>query len=422
MIQFGLCGRTLKHSYSKIIHSYLGNDNYELINLERDEFYELMESKAFKALNVTIPYKIDAYNLCDVVSNEAKIIGCVNTVVNRDGILYGYNTDFFGFEYMLKRSGISLKDKNIVILGSGGTSLTATAVAKSHGAKSITTVSRSGKINYNNVYELTNTQVIINTTPVGMYPDNQRSPVDITKFTYLTDVIDVIYNPIKTKLIATADENSIRCTSGLSMLVAQAVRADELFFGKKNGDDIIEDVISKCIMKTSNIVLVGMPGCGKTTVGKILSQKTGKLCFDTDDFVEKCGMPIPEIFEKFGEENFREKETQAVKMLCSMSEKIISTGGGSILKKENIDYMRQNGIIVYIRRELDKLSTDGRPLSAGGTEKLERIYKTRQPLYEKYSDISVDIDENPEKCAQKILTLIPEFIKNNYTTRSSDKI
>ena len=406
MISYGLCGRTLKHSYSKIIHEYLGNDKYELLSLEKDELYELFESKIFNALNVTIPYKQDALNLCDVVSDEAKEIGSVNTVVNKDGTLYGYNTDYFGFVYMLNRAGITLKDKKVVILGSGGTSLTARAVCKGEGARETIVVSRRGEVNYDNISDHDDADVLINTTPVGMYPDNGRTPVGLSIFKKLSGVVDVIYNPIRTALVIEAEKRGIPATTGLPMLVAQAVRAHEYFFDTKVDDTVIEDMYFKCLMKILNVVFVGMPGCGKTSIGKAYAAIAGRSFLDTDIFVEQAGMPIPQIFEMYGEETFRDKETAAIQMLSSMSEKVIATGGGAVKRKKNVELMKQNGVVVYLKRDLDKLSTEGRPLSQGGDEKIKRLYEERHSLYENAADVIIETNENVEECAERLYEMI----------------
>ena len=412
MIQYGLCGRTLRHSYSKIIHEYLGNSDYRLLSLEKDELYELFEAKCFKALNVTIPYKQDALSLCDIVSDEAKMIGSVNTVVNKNGTLYGYNTDYFGFVYMLKRAAISLKDKKVVILGSGGTSLTAQAVCHGEGAREYVVVSRKGENNYENISLHSDADVLINTTPVGMYPDNGRSPVDLSVFTDLSGVVDVIYNPNKTALVLEAQKRNIPSTTGLPMLVAQAVRAHEYFFDVKLSDAVIDDIYYKCLMKTLNVVFVGMPGCGKTSVGKAYASLTGRSFLDTDIFVEQQGMPIPEIFEKYGEENFRDKETAAIKMLTAMSEKVIATGGGAVKRNENIEMMKQNGVVVYLKRDLDKLSTDGRPLSQGGEEKIKQLYNERHTLYENAADVVIETHEDVDECAKRLYNMIEQQLEN----------
>ncbi len=402
MINYGLCGRTLKHSYSKIIHNYLGNCEYELLSLEKDELYELFEARSFKALNVTIPYKQDAYNLCDVVSDEAMLIGSVNTVVNKDGRLFGYNTDYFGFVYMLKRAGITLKDKKVVILGSGGTSLTARAVCSGEGARETVVVSRRGENNYQNIQNHADADVLINTTPVGMYPDNGRVPVSLDIFTKLSGVVDVIYNPNRTALVIEAEKRGIPCTTGLPMLVAQAVRAHEYFFDIRVEDSVIEEVYYKCLMKTLNVVFVGMPGCGKTSVGRDYAELVRRSFLDTDTFVENAGMSIPEIFEKYGEEAFRQKETEAIKMLSSMSEKVIATGGGAVKKDINVELMKQNGVVVYLKRDLSKLATNGRPLSQGGDERIKQLYNERHTLYENAADVEIDTQENIADCARRL--------------------
>ncbi len=407
---YGLLGRTLKHSYSEIIHHALGNKQYTLTNVERDEFYELFESRTFKACNVTIPYKKDAYNLCDVLSEEAKNIGSVNTVVNKDGVLYGYNTDFAGFVYMIERAGIDLEGKNVIILGTGGTSLTAKAVCKAKNSGKITVVSRTGNVNYENVYDLTETQIVINTTPVGMYPDNCTSAVDISKFPKLCGVVDVIYNPLVTKLMYDAKKLCIPTTGGLSMLVYQAVRAHEIFFDTKICDSVVEQVLSECLMMAANIVLIGMPGCGKTSIGNLIAQKLTRVVLDTDNFIEQSGMTIPQIFERFGEAQFRSRETEALKILSSMSGKVISTGGGAVIKEENVRFMRQNGIVVYIKRQLEKLSADNRPLSKGGLEKIKELYEQRKELYENACHFSVDTNENITACAEEIIELVKQNI------------
>ncbi len=402
MINYGLCGKTLKHSYSKIIHEYLGNNEYMLLSLEKDEFYELFESKNFKAVNVTIPYKKDAYNLCDAVSEEAKMIGSVNTVVNKDGKLYGYNTDYYGFAYMLNRAGITLKNKKVVILGSGGTSLTAQAVCRGEGAKETIVVSRRGENNYENITNHADAEVLINTTPVGMYPDNGRIPVYLDTFKNLSGVVDVIYNPNRTTLVIEAEKRGIPSTTGLPMLVAQAVRAHEYFFDTRLDEKTIEDVYYKCLLKTLNVVFIGMPGCGKTSVGRDYAELVGRTFLDTDNFVENAGMPIPEIFEKYGEDVFRQKEAEAIKILCSMSEKVIATGGGAVKRPENIELMKQNGILVYLKRDLSKLSIDGRPLSAGGDEKIKQLYQERHTLYENAADVTIETYEDVADCARRL--------------------
>lgn len=410
MISYGLCGRVLKHSYSKIIHEILGNKEYELYSLERDELYELFESRGFKGLNITIPYKTDAYKLCDEVSENARRIGSVNTVVNKNGTIYGYNTDYDGFVYLLKRSGIDIKGKKVLILGSGGTSLTVRAVCEGEGAGEYTVISRSGENNYGNISKHYDADVIVNTTPVGMYPDNGRKPIELSGFKKLCGVVDVVYNPIKTALVREALEMNIPATTGLPMLAAQAVKAHDLFFGTKTPDSVTEKVIADCLMQILNVVFVGMPGCGKTTVGREYAKLSGRSFLDTDDFVEQCGVSIPEIFEKYGEEYFRNKETQAIEMLSALSGKVIATGGGAVKRKENVSLMKQNGVVVYLQRELDELAVEGRPLSDGGRERITALYAERRELYENAADVTVKTDGDAKKCAEKLVSELEKTI------------
>lgn len=405
MIEYGLCGKSLKHSYSEIIHNLLGNKNYKLINLSREEFINFMNSKAFKAVNVTIPYKTDALEMCDIVSDEAKKIGSVNTVVNKNGLLYGYNTDYFGFKYMLSKSGIDVSGKKVLILGTGGTSLTARNVVSDLGAKETVIVSRSGEINYENIYNQTDAQVIINTTPVGMYPENGKSLINLSCFPSLCAVADVIYNPLKTKLISDAQALGIAAVGGLSMLVAQAVAAHELFFDIKleNITTTIEDVLSKCFSKVCNIVLIGMPGSGKTTIGKLLAQKTGLPFYDSDAFLEdKYQRKIPEIIQNDGEAQFRAMETEVLEELTKISGCVIATGGGAVLAPYNRYLLKQNGICVYINRDINKLATSGRPLSSGGKEKLQQLFNVRNPIYTDLADYLANTNENPSFCTDAI--------------------
>ncbi len=402
MPRFGLCGRTLKHSYSAEIHAFLGNDKYELINLEKDEFYDYIRSREFDALNVTIPYKKDAFELCDVIDDAAKNVGSVNTLVNKNGTLYGYNTDIEGFIYMADKAGISLSGKNVVILGTGGTSLTALEVCRLKNAGKVTVVSREGKINYENIACLTDTEVLINTTPVGMYPDNGKSPVDIELFPKLCGVIDVIYNPYETKLVSDAKAKGIPATSGLPMLVRQAVCAHEYFFDIKCPDGVTEQVLSKVMLRNMNIVLVGMPGSGKTTVGKEIASYFGKEFVDTDVEIEKNGMSIPDMIEKYGEDYFRSVEAHEIEKVAKKSGLVIATGGGAIKRECNRKALRQNAVVVYIKRELEKLSDSGRPLSKGGIDRIRQLYDERHELYENVSDISVETKEDIKDCTRRL--------------------
>lgn len=385
----------------------LGNDEYRLLSMTKEEFYSFFKTREFSAVNVTIPYKTDAYAICDTVSDEAKMIGSVNTVVNKNGHLFGYNTDIFGFIYMLERAGVEVRDKKVLILGTGGTSLTANAACKKLLARQIITVSRKGDVNYENVYtDHADAQVIINTTPVGMYPSNGMSPIDISRFPDLSGVADVIYNPGKTRLLLDATKRGVPTAGGLSMLVAQAVEADRIFFDKENVDvqDTTKRVLEKIEAGVRNIILIGMPGCGKSTVGKLLSKKLSREFIDADDYLtEKEGRSPEEIIKNDGEEVFRAIETKTLMDITKLSGKVISCGGGAVLRPENRELIVQNSFCVYIKRPIEKLATDGRPLSSGGIERLKELFAKRDPLYKECADFYVDLDENGKKCAEKII-------------------
>ncbi len=409
MIKYGLCGKTLKHSYSEIIHNLLGNFEYKLINLTKEEFYDFIKSRGFCALNVTIPYKTDALALSDVVSDEAKKIGSVNTLVNNGGTLYGYNTDYYGFKYMIEKAGVDISGRKALILGTGGTSLTARAVIRDLGARDIVIVSRGGEVNYENVYDNSDAEIIVNTTPVGMYPNNGESLLDLSRFGRLSAALDVIYNPLKTKFLSDAEKLGVPAVSGLSMLVAQAVMAHELFFDTAFPDRtaVVEDILGKCSKKVSNIVLVGMPGCGKSTIGRYLAEKTGMDFYDTDKYLEKkTGRRIPDIINEDGEESFRALETEVLAELTKNPSCVIATGGGAPIREYNRYLIKQNGICVYIRRDTEKLATAGRPLSAGGIERLMELYDIRNPIYTAISDFGVDMGEDSKECTDEIYKII----------------
>lgn len=412
MTEYGLCGEKLSHSYSEIIHNMLGNDKYKLLGMSKEDFYRFMTERKFKAVNVTIPYKTDALKLCDVVSDEAKEIGSVNTVVNKNGVLYGYNTDISGFKYMLERKGIAVEGKKVLILGTGGTSLTANAACKALGAREIVTVSRKGEVNYSNIGTHSDADVIINTTPVGMYPGNGVSPVDLSMFPTLCGVADVIYNPETTRFLYEAQKRGIRTAGGLSMLVYQAVEADKLFFDKESAADnaTVERIIGVIAAGVHNIILVGMPGCGKTTVGKRLAHKLDREFIDADDYItQKYGRTPGDIISTDGEPAFRDIETKALEEITKLSSKVISCGGGAPIREQNRYLINQNSVCIYITRDTDKLSTHGRPLSAGGAEHLQKMFEVRDPIYREVADISVPLSENTEACVRSIISKLEEL-------------
>ena len=386
-MNYGLIGKSLVHSFSKNIHRELSDYVYNYYEVNKEDLPSLLNKEDMGGFNVTIPYKQEVIKYCKSLSPSAEKIGSVNTLVyDKSRNITGYNTDYDGFIYLLKRSSIELKGSSVLILGSGGTSLTAKAVASDLGAAKITVVSRRGPMTYENLEHCYDSTVIINTTPVGMYPNNGESLIDLSLFKSCKAVVDVVYNPLKTKLVLQAEALGIKATGGLPMLVAQARTASELFTGETIDDNKVEAIIKSLSKEKENIVLVGMPGCGKSTIGAALAKATGKELIETDVLIEKQeGKTIPEIFEEKGEAYFREVEKAMVASAGKRSGVIISTGGGVILNKENLDPLRQNGRIYFIKRPTNNLSREGRPLSKSlGT--LEEMYKIRLPLYLSFSD------------------------------------
>lgn len=410
----GLIGRTLKHSYSPQIHEqlneYLPEDKkytYNLIELEPDDVGTFLKSGNFHALNVTIPYKQTVIPFCSELSETAKKIGCVNTITKRsDGSLFGDNTDYYGFLYMLDTSGIEITGKKVLILGSAGSSLTAQAVAIDRHAGEIIIISRNGENNYENISNHSDADIIINTTPVGMYPNTGVSPVNLDIFPKLSGVADIIYNPAKTQLLLDAERRNIPYVNGLSMLVAQAKLASEKFIEGKIELSAIDKITTALENQMKNIILIGMPGSGKTSVGTVIAEKLGRNFIDTDDMIIKsAGKPIPEIFAESGEERFRQYETEAIIEAEKLSSQVIATGGGIITRERNIDYLRQNSIIFFLNRDVEALPTDGRPLSKN-IDAVKKLYAERLPLYRKYSDYEIDASVSIDETAQKILNLL----------------
>ena len=403
---YGLLGEHLPHSFSPQIHKALGNDNYTLFEVAPENLEKFLTDKIFKGINVTIPYKKAVIPYLDYISPEAEKIGAVNTVVVRDGKLYGYNTDYFGFKYMIEKSGITVQGKKALVLGSGGASATVQVVLRDLGAGEIFVVSRNGDVNYTNIYEHTDTEIIVNTTPVGMYPDNMNTPVDISSFPKLCGVLDVVYNPLKTRIVMEAEKTGVPALAGLSMLVAQAKKAHEIFF-----DTVVEtgicDKIEKSIrLQMCNIVLIGMAGCGKSTVGKKLSELLKKDFIDTDEMIVNAeNKSIPQIFEESGERFFRTCENAAVNLAGREKNCVIATGGGVVTRIENYMPLNQNGVIVFINRDAEKLPTNGRPLSQ--MHGVRELYGKRMPLYRQFAHIEVDgngtVDETAKNIVKEIL-------------------
>lgn len=398
-MQFGLIGEKLGHSYSKEIHNLIADYGYELREVKREELGAFMTERAFSGINVTIPYKKSVMDYLDVISDDAKKIGAVNTVVNRDGKLYGYNTDFYGLKALLIHNGVSVRNKKVLILGSGGTSDTAYNVVTGLNAKEAIKVSRTKKdgfVTYDEAARLhSDADVIINATPVGMYPDDDGVPVNIGIFPSLSAVIDAIYHPLRTNLVSDAEKRGIKACGGLYMLVAQAVYAAALFENKKPDENLIDDVYWKILNDKRNIVLIGMPSSGKTTIGKALAARMGKRFADTDELiVGTTGKSIPEIFEKEGEKVFREIEKKVICDIAVNDGTVIATGGGVILDEKNVLALKRNGVIVYLDRKIDNLiATDSRPLSSN-VDDLKKLYAKRKPLYEKYAEITIDDNDD----------------------------
>ncbi len=398
---YGLLGRTLGHSWSVPIHEALGCTGYRLIELEPEALGDFLKREDIGGLNVTIPYKRDVMAFCDVIDSAAEAIGSVNTLVRRGGKLYGYNTDIDGFRYMLRRADISLEGKKVLVLGSGGASLTARAAAKQGGAREVVTISRSGPDNYENLERHADAEVLINATPVGMWPKLEGQPVDLRRLPKLETAADVVYNPGRTNLLLQAEEFGLRRTGGLPMLVHQAKRAEELFFDRDIPDGETERIIGGLWRDMTNIVLVGMPGCGKTTVGQALAKLSGKPFVDLDgEIVKRAGKPIPEIFASEGEGAFRALEHEVLTETCAKSGQVIATGGGAVLRSENRAAMRRTGRVYLLRRRLEALPTEGRPLSQA--ESLEEMYRVRKPMYAAAADVVINNSVSPERTAELI--------------------
>lgn len=404
--KFALIGKTLKHSYSKKIHTLFNRYDYDLVELTEEQLEDFAINGNYRCYNVTIPYKKDIMKYLDKIDESAKYIGSVNTVVNRGGVKIGYNTDFIGMIYMLNRAKIKIKGKSVMILGSGGTGNTAIAVSKYLGAKTVRVISRSGEYNYENCYNFVDTEIIINTTPVGMYPNTENSPIDVKRFKKLKGVVDVIYNPANTKLLMEATEQGIKYTNGLPMLVAQAKFAMERFLDEKISDDIIEEIIKKLSREVTNIVLIGMPGSGKSTIAKNLSALLDMELIDTDEeIVKRAGKSIPEIFENHGEECFRQVEREVLQDVGKLSGKVIATGGGVVKNPNNYFALKQNGIIFWVKRPIKKLDKSGRPLSKDYLA-VKKLYKERKKLYKNFADYVICNDKSLEKAVKGIIDLL----------------
>ena len=409
----GLLGGKLGHSYSPQIHGYLSDYSYELFEKTPDELDDFLLHGDFNGLNVTIPYKKSVIPFCSELSDCAKKLGAVNTIVRRpDGSLIGHNTDYFGFASMVAQSGLTVANKKVLVLGSGGASATAVAVLRELSAN-VVIISRTGDNNYHNLERHKDCAIIVNTTPLGMYPNVGVSPLDISIFPQLEGVLDVVYNPSKTQLLLDAESKGLVVMNGLWMLVAQAKESAEWFSGSAIDDNIIPKIHAKLRKQMENIILIGMPGCGKSTIGMLLAKQIGKDFVDADLEVEKlAGMTIPQIFAELGEEGFRALESKILAQLGKQSGLIIATGGGCVTRKENYSLLHQNGRIYWIKRNIDILPTNGRPLSQ--TSKLHEMYHIRKPLYQAFSDHIIDNNSSANDAINTIINLEEKYEDLSY--------
>ena len=415
-MRYGLIGEKLGHSFSKIIHEQLADYTYDLIPLTREELDVFLQEKQFAALNVTIPYKETVIPYLDEVDAHAKKIGAVNTVVNRNGKLKGYNTDFYGFRYMLQHNGIDVKQKKALVLGKGGASKAVIAVLEELGASEILTVyykDSPDTITYADCYrDHADTEIIVNTTPVGMFPKADDCPIDLSKFPNLSGVADVVYNPLRTQLIVEAEKRGIPAAGGLEMLVAQAKYAVEIFLDTRIDDSRIAEINAGLLQERSNLVLIGMSGGGKTVLGKRAAEKLGKTFVDTDhEIVKRIGMSIPEFFAKEGEAAFRKIETEVLHELSSQNHLVISTGGGIVKNPLNVDMLKRNGHILWLKRDANLLqSGHGRPL-APDQAATQKLYEERLPLYTAAAEAIAENNGTAEEGLNAILAAYESTLK-----------
>ena len=388
-MNYGLLGEKLGHSFSPQIHSQLASYEYVLVEKKPEEVESFLREKNFQGLNVTIPYKKTVFEFCDEISELARRIGSINTIANRDGKLYGDNTDYYGFRYMVRKLGIQVKGKKALILGNGGAPPAVRAALEDDGADKILVISRRGEDNYENLSRHYDAQIIANTPPLGMYPNTGDAAIDLSCFPRCEAVYDLIYNPLKTKLLLMADRLGIPNIDGLSMLVAQAKKSCEIFLNREIPDEKVEEIRKNLYQEVSNVCIIGMPGSGKTTVGKKLAECLNKKFVDIDqEIVRTEGKEIPDIFREVGEEGFRKIETSILSQVTKEKGQVIATGGGVVVCPENWELLRQNGKVVFIQRDLRQLEIDGRPISQ--SRPLSQIYEERIDAYNSWSDFHVE--------------------------------
>ena len=406
-MEYGLIGEHLGHSFSKEIHNRIADYDYILKEIEPWKLTDFITARKYRGLNVTIPYKQAVIELLDYVDEAALDIGAVNTIVNRDGRLYGYNTDYLGMRELILNNGMDLQDATVLILGSGGTSKTAYKVAESLGAKEIIKVSRhpkNGEITYEEAYrDYSYADAIINTTPCGMYPETNGCPIDISRFTKLRAVVDAIYNPLNTRLVLSARQRGIKASGGLYMLVAQAVKASELFFDTTYDPAVLDNIFRSMEGQKKNIVLIGMPGCGKSTIGIALRDRLNREFIDSDaEIVKRAGREIPQIFSEYGEEYFRKLESEVIFDLSKRTGIIIATGGGAVINNKNVEELKKNGELIWLNRPIEGIvPTDDRPLS-NDRDKLIKLFAVREPIYRAAADREIDACDSIEGIVERI--------------------
>lgn len=400
----GLLGKTLGHSYSPALHAMLGDYSYALFEKTEAELPDFLRGGGWDGLNVTIPYKKAVVPYCAALSPAAERLQSVNTLVRRpDGTIYGDNTDLAGFLFLFDGSGLDVRGKKALVLGSGGASVTVCEALRQRGAGQVVVISRFGPDNYDNLDRHADAALIVNATPVGMYPRCGEAPLSLAPFPNLEGVLDLIYNPARTALCLEAERRDLVARGGLAMLAAQARASAEQFLGREIPADRVGALTEALRKKTENLILVGMPGCGKTTVGRALAAKLGRPFLDADEeLVRTAGRSIPEIFAQEGEAGFRARETEVLRRLGGGSGAVVATGGGAVLREENYDALHQNGHIVWLRRDLGLLPREGRPLSKNAD--LAAMYEARAPRYARFADAAVENDGTPEDAAEAIIS------------------